>query len=112
MQLYIDTSDIHGLGVYCDSDLPDGYEFGQIADAVAAGKHFLRMERNVIGKYINHSDIPNCETFLDSGGLWIRLRKYLPAHTELTLNYLGETNWIQDFLNAEMERLGITILIF
>jgi hypothetical protein len=112
MILYIDVSPIDGQGVFTSIDLPDGYVFGPICEVSGYGKYFMRLDRNIIGKYINHADEPNCELFFDVGGLWVRLREDIKNKEELTLNYLGENNWTQDLLNAEAERMNKFLFIF
>jgi hypothetical protein len=110
--LYIDLSPIHGQGVFTSIDLPDGYEIGPICPVIGYGKYFLKCERNIIAKYLNHADEPNAEMFFDVGGIWMRLREDLSCVTEITMNYLGTPNWCQDFLDEEAKRMNNVILLF
>ena len=92
----IDPSNIHGIGLYADEFIPKGTviwkfqeEFDQVFDPSAletlpkqaqqfldfyaflsrtSGRYILPTDH---GKFVNHSDDPNCEC------------KYLDAHSEL-----------------------------
>lgn len=83
---YIDDSKIHGKGVFINKDLYKGSKIGKVIDY-----HYLIIPSvtNFLGKWINHSDNPNCKIYYDNEKKIynLYLTKDLKKNTELLMDY-------------------------
>ena len=80
--LLLEESPIHGLGVFAKEFIPKG------SDWLAAYSNV----KYICGRFINHSDDPNCKfEFTLAGTLCIAL-KDIKAGEELTVSYLDNVN--------------------
>ena len=88
---YIDKSKIHGNGVFINENLLNGTKIGKVIDY-----HFLVFPyvTNYLGKWINHSDKPNCKIVYDNEKKFYNLYtiKDLKKNTELLMDY-HDTPW-------------------
>jgi len=88
---YIDNSKIHGKGVFINRDLYEGSKIGKVIDY-----HYLIFPyvTNFLGKWINHSDKPNCKIFYDNEKKIYNLYTIqdLKRDSELLMDY-NQTPW-------------------
>ena len=89
---YIDDSEIHGKGVFINANLSKGTKIGKVIDYYYL--IFIPYITNFLGKWINHSDNPNCKIFYDNEKKIYNLytTKTLKKDSELVMNY-NETPW-------------------
>ena len=94
--VFVDTSPIHGQGLFAAADLEAGQQIGIYEGPVVEedGMHVLWIEDSPGGgwtgydgtnelRFMNHSDQPNAE--LD--GLQCYALEKIPAGTEITIDY-------------------------
>jgi len=88
---YIDNSKIHGKGVFINKDLVRGEKIGKVIDY---NFYFIPYVTNFLGKWINHSNKPNCKIFYDNEKKIynLYLTKDLKKNTELLMDY-NDTPW-------------------
>ncbi len=76
--IYIADSAIHGCGGFIDTPVPAGYGVGWAND---------NGRRTILGRYINHSDEPNCYPLPTPCGFFVVSGRYIKKGEELTFNY-------------------------
>lgn len=76
--VYIADSAIHGLGSFIDKPVPSGYGIGWAN---------TNNRRTILGRYINHSDKPNCYPLPTTSGFFVVSNRYIKEGEELTFNY-------------------------
>jgi len=88
---YIDESKIHGNGVFINKNLLSGTKIDKVIDY-----HFFVFPyvTNYLGKWINHSDHPNCKIVYDNEkNIYnLYLTKNLKKNSELIMDY-NDTPW-------------------
>ena len=88
---YIDNSKIHGKGIFINRDLNEGSKIGKVIDY-----HYLIFPyvTNFLGKWINHSNKPNCKIFYDNENKIYNLYTIqdLKKNSELLMDY-NQTPW-------------------
>lgn len=81
---YIGKSNIHGKGVFSNTDLPTGTVVGPAC-------YFYPPIKTVItgmGKFINHSKQPNCRVVQTTQNEWVLVaNQNIKDDTELTIDY-------------------------
>ena len=116
--LYIDKSSIHGLGLYSDTDIPDGYAIENVIPLTAGNSYYLRLDRNIFAKKINHSDSPNCEMYFHEDGIWLYANQDIHVGEELTYHYMDDerkhdnVGKYQELIEKMAHDLKVAILIF
>lgn len=83
--IYIDKSDIHGMGLFTNKKLESGYDFG--ITHVEDNRFPNGFIRTPFGGFINHSFSPNCELYEDGDTLHIKTVKEIEVGQELTIDY-------------------------
>jgi SET domain-containing protein len=90
----IKDSSLHGLGLFAVTDVPQGTEIG--ITHVSDNRFEDGWIRTPIGGFYNHSDNPNCETYIQNDLVMIRTIRDIRGGEELTSKYwmykLGETD--------------------
>jgi len=81
----IKVSPIDGLGLFAIEDIPIDYEFG--ISHVADDRFENSYIRTPLGGFFNHSDNPNCETYVDDDFIKLRSAKNIEAGEEITVKY-------------------------
>lgn len=81
----IKDSSVHGLGLFAVSDIPQGHEIG--ITHVSDSRFENGWIRTPIGGFYNHSDNPNCETYVQKDLVMIRTIRDIQAGEELTSKY-------------------------
>ena len=83
--LTVSKSNIEGLGLFTDQHIPKNIVLGVIHI------HDVRFENNCIrtplGGFINHSEDPNLESFLEKDWKYIKTIREVISGEELTLKY-------------------------
>ena len=81
----IRDSDVHGLGLFAVMDIKKGHEIGitHISDQRFKNDWI----RTPVGGFYNHSDNPNCETYVQGDLVMIRTIRNVAAGEELTSKY-------------------------
>jgi hypothetical protein len=82
LEVRIEQSVIHGLGVMCN--LQEGLYVNNGVILVRADGR-----RSRAGRYINHSATPNCKVVIayNKPSLWAVATEHIQEHEELTINY-------------------------
>jgi hypothetical protein len=95
----IGESTLHGFGVFCTRDVAP-----YMAIARALDRHMCRTR--IVGRWINHSDTPNCTLTPGIGGTFLLCAKgrVIPRAEELLIDY-REVDQIRARL-TEAERTG------
>lgn len=75
---YIGSSSIHGIGCFASTSIQ--------VDTVL-GYALVHNEKQTLGRYVNHSDVPNCIAFKSGGDVCIQALTDLEPYEELTLDY-------------------------
>ena len=81
----IRSSDVHGLGLFAVVDIKKGYEIG--ITHVSDQRFENGWIRTPIGGFYNHSDDPNCETYVQDDLVMIRTIRNITSGEELTSKY-------------------------
>ena len=81
----IDSSSIHGSGLFALEDIPNGYELG--ITHVADDRFENGYIRTPLGGFFNHSDDPNCEAYIDGDFIKLRTIRAISRGSELTAYY-------------------------
>lgn len=81
----IDSSSIHGSGLFATEDIPKDYELG--ITHVADDRFENGYIRTPLGGFFNHSDNPNCEAYTDGDFIKLRTVKPVSKGSELTAYY-------------------------
>jgi len=90
---YVDTSNIHGDGVFANDDYPTGTNIGKFHDINNSGYVFTEL-----GKKHNHSTTPNCKNELKNNARYMVTLKPVNKGDELTTDYT---------LQPDLEQPGI-----
>jgi len=90
--LYLDKSNIHGIGVYSSVFVDNSFKW-------LAGRNTVKY---LCGRFLNHSPDPNCEFIYDTGldhleAYCVPLRLIEPGE-ELTVDYFDNHNRSQEWL--------------
>ncbi len=80
--LHIKDSMIAGQGLFARTDIPAGEELG-LSHLLIDNEIF----RTPLGGFINHSDNPNCEKWLENQRYYIRTIRPIKSGEELFLKY-------------------------
>jgi SET domain-containing protein len=83
--LYIDKSSIEGHGLFTNRDLLAGTELG--ITHIKDERFQEGYSRTPLGGFYNHSDKPNCETYIQDDFLILRTIKLILSQEELTAFY-------------------------
>ena len=76
---FVGGSSIHGIGCFAS--------FGMLVGTVV-GYAMIHGEKQTLGRYTNHSDVPNCSAFISEEGLvCVQAIIDLEPYEELTLDY-------------------------
>ncbi len=78
-------SKINGCGLFAKEDIEKGHEFGitHVADARFENGYI----RTPLGGFFNHSEEPNCETYLKKDLICLRTLREVKEGEELTVKY-------------------------
>lgn len=105
--LVVDSSPIHGLGVYARTDIPAGSRIVEYTGEIITKQESLErqaaqneyifylteeydLDGNIdsnLARFINHSCSPNADAEKIAGRIWIVARRTIPAGEEITFNY-------------------------
>ena len=86
-EVTVKESQIEGLGLFSNTIISEGTNLGRT--------HYKEMQsedgfiRTPLGGFINHSDIPNCETVLIGKSMYLMTKVDIMPDEEITLKY----NW-------------------
>ncbi len=83
--LTIKKSDIEGLGLFTNEFIVDDIEIG--ITHIKDDRFEDGFIRTPLGGFINHSEYPNCEWFLEDDIIKIKAIRDIMAGEELTLEY-------------------------
>ena len=85
----ISKSYIEGLGLFANEDLSMNTNLGisHIKDKNFEDNYI----RTPLGGFVNHSDIPNCEFYIDNDYIKLRTIRHINMGNELTAEY-----WLYD----------------
>ena len=88
-ELTIKKSYIEGLGLFANDNLSANTELGisHIKDNRFENDYI----RTPLGGFVNHSDIPNCEFYIDDNYIKLRTIRHINEGNELTAEY-----WLYD----------------
>jgi|TARA_Y100000310_G_scaffold118667_1_gene117553 hypothetical protein len=78
-------STVHGIGLIALQDIKKGHEFGisHVRDDRFEDGHI----RTPLGGFFNHSDKPNCETYVDDDLKRLRSLRAIKRGEEITAKY-------------------------
>ena len=91
-EVTIKKSYIEGLGLFADENLVANTELG--ISHVKDEKFEDNYIRTPLGGFVNHSDVPNCEFYIDGDYIMLRTIKHINDGNELTVEY-----WLYDIEN-------------
>ena len=80
---------IEGLGLFADENLVANTELG--ISHVKDEKFEDNYIRTPLGGFVNHSDVPNCEFYIDGDYILLRTMRPINVGHELTAQY-----WLYD----------------
>jgi len=88
-ELIIKKSFIEGLGLFANEHLVANTELGisHIKDKRFEDDYI----RTPLGGFVNHSEIPNCEFYIDNDYIMLRTIRHINQGNELTAEY-----WLYD----------------
>jgi SET domain-containing protein len=83
--IYLNKSDIHGMGLYAGEEIKKGHEFGitHVYDEDFENGYI----RTPLGGFFNHSEDPNCEAYVSGRYIKLRAIKDIMKDEELTAYY-------------------------
>ncbi len=83
--LVVRDSKIHGQGVFTTLPIEAGYDFGitHITDSRFKDGYI----RTPLGGFINHSDSPNCEFYVQGDSIKFKTIRKINTNEELTAKY-------------------------
>ena len=88
-QVTIKQSNIEGFGLYSTESLPHARFLG--VTHVPNDKFENGYIRTPLGAFVNHSDVPNCEFYVDGDYIMLRTIRHINNGNELTAEY-----WLYD----------------
>ena len=80
--LTIKNSSIDGLGLFATADIPKKTSLG-LSHIKVNGEYI----RTPLGGFYNHSDIPNCETYIKGEFMFLMTLKDIKSGEEITAEY-------------------------
>ena len=86
--IYIKDSPVAGQGLFAKEDIPEGVDLG-VSHIIVDNPfpHSTTLIRTPLGGFINHSDNPNCEKWLENQRYYIRTIRPIKSGEELFLKY-------------------------
>jgi SET domain-containing protein len=84
-RLTIKPSEIEGLGLFAEEDIPVGDNLG--VSHVYDERFKNKFIRTPLGGFINHSDTPNVKAYTNADFRYIKTLRHIKAGEELTLRY-------------------------
>ena len=83
--LTIKKSDIQGLGLFAKENIDRGVDLG--VSHVHHHKFLKGYIRTALGGFVNHSDVPNCEFYIEDDYIMLRTIRHINMGRELTAEY-------------------------
>lgn len=96
-ELIIGMSGIEGLGLFCIATrLVPGTSLGiSHVDTEDTENFFLGKIRTPLGGFVNHSEDPNCELFVEGKYTYLMVKELITEGEELTLDYRKSKGGLQ-----------------